>query len=427
MTAQIVKDAPSVQRLMFGKYVTPTQMGHCHSPVLSFMRNASGVNTLIDGEPNRAAGAIPITSAVEERLHSAALDLDTPPFSRDAGKGPYADKDGMVQRLARAVISNAGDDRALIIDRVMDLLRPFAGVQAEMLAPRTFHDEEFNFILSDGCAAIPDVLPYAGAILTQRERRTLNDDTGAPSIILTSMMEPYVLAAAVLRQAGLAAYPSLAVLPDEQGGEFYTPVMSIVNVTGEVPLQTFALLRAHPDFSSLILMSDAAVMGVLNIIVAETRAKHLCVDIVEHSKQGLDIQESVVDNQLKRIANALFEGHMLWPGTHFINDAVAFMNNELAKASIITYVSQKEAMEAMGPLCNQIAAAVATSQTISEALSRLAAYANSPAGLTIEQLFEEAVGLATRLSGSTLTYLSMCVESSRPHDTFEHNRKQPGQ
>ncbi len=425
--ATIVKDAPSVQRLMFGKYVTPTQMGHCHSPVLSFMRESSG-SLVLDGEPNRAAGMIPITSAVEERLRSALLGLDTPPFSMDAEKGPYADKDGMVQRLAKAVIGDAGESRERLIDRAMDLLRPFAGVQAETVAPRTFHDENYNFILSDGYGAIPDVVPYAGEILTRKERRTLNADINAPSIILTSMMEPYVLAAAVLRQAGLAAYPSLAVLPDEQhGGEMYTPVMSIVDITGDVPLQTFALLRSHPDLSSLILMSDAAVMGVLNIIVAETRATHLCVELVEYSKQGVEIEESVVDNQLKRIANALFEGHRLWPGTHFINDAVAFLNNEVAKASVISYLGQRQVVDAVGPLCSQIAGAVVASQTMTEAFNRLAGYAASPFGGAIEQLFETALASAEGFSSRMLGHLSTCMGAGQPQETFEHNRKQPGQ
>lgn len=425
-----MKDAPSVKRIMFEQYVTPTTMGHCESPVLSFSRNVPSPMNLTDGEPAKTRSLVPIYPHVEDRLRSALLELDMPPYCMEHEKGPYADKAGTVERLTRAVIGDAGDNKELILERAIDLLRPFGGLEAECAAPRTFHDKDYNFMLLDGYAAIPDLLPCPGEILTQKERRTVNTDTGAPSIILTSMMEPYVLAASVLRRAGISAYPSLAVLPVEGTGmEMYTPVMSIVDITGDVPLQTFALMRVHPDFSSLILLSDAAVMGVLNAIVAETRANQLCVDMVEYSKAGAELPGSAIENQLKRIANALFEAHKLWPGTYFIEDANAVLSNEIAKATAVIGLSEKKGVKCLGGLADTLIAMVGSSQTFSEAIQKIQVTVSEPK--IIKKFLAPILSIAQDTGGAygnaVLQYLSSCIETDRSWDTFEGNPEQPGQ
>lgn len=447
--AQLLKDAPTVQRVMFNRVIAPTHCGQCETPVLSFttrpfstkqpILDSFSLDSFSDGGPH-SRGLITIQSHVYDRIRTAAAELQ--PYDVPNEKGPYADRQDLVARLTREISGGPGD-REEIIPRLRDILRPYTTMEAEATFPRQHFSQEFNLMLNDQYANVPDELPFAGAILTQSERRTLNEETNTASIILTHVMEPYILATAVLRNAGIAAYPSLATFVSG-GTEMMRPLLSILDLTSEdVPLTTFALTVQHPNFASLILISDTAMTGVMNAIVAETRAKHLCTALAEFSKEGKDMPPEMTDNQLKRIANALFAAHTLWTGSHFINEAVNFMRSQIAEVLSfnITDAASKSLSRETGIPDNVLASlllqsfhpdmavAMDTARFAFAGDAQQAGYTGPSIdlGVALMEICHMAVAGAGQFVDKTLGHLTACMNSGKSLPTFEGNRAQPGQ
>ncbi len=436
--AQPIKDAQTVQRVMFNRVIAPTQCGQCGTPVLSFTTRQPMLASFSDGE-SQSSGSITIQPFVDARIRTAAAELET--YGIPHEQGPYADRQGLVARLSREISAGSGD-REEIIPRLRDILRPYIGMEAEAMFPRQHFSEQFNFIHNEQYANVPDELPFAGAILTQQERCTLNDETGAASIILTHVMEPYILATAVLRNAGIAAYPALATFVSGNT-EMMTPLLSILDLTSDdTPLTTFALTAQHPNLASLILISDTAMTGVMNAIVAETRAKHLCVELVEHSKAGSDMPPEMMDNQLKRIANALFAAHTLWTGSHFISEALEFMRSQITEAlNFITLDATAKSLSIETGVPYDVfvsillqsssdpepAVAMNTASMAFSGYTQQTGY-NGPdvdLGAALLKICQKAVAGAGQFVDTTLGYLTNCISSGKPLPTFEGNRAQP--
>jgi hypothetical protein len=425
---QPLKDAESVQRLKFGKVVAPTCHGHCEYPILSFTSKQPMPELPSEGAQDRS-GIVTVAPALIEKIPSSWSALEA--HGLPVANGPYADRNGRVKRLSE-VLAAGTDDADGLIFRAMDILRPFVNTEMEVQFRRTHTSEEFGFVLMPEYSNLPDVIAPAGALLAAGERKTTIQAISAPALVLTNAFEPYVLATAALRLAGLNAYPALAVLPveDPQGSrmvQMHTPIVSILNGEEDFPLRTFALMPLHPNFTSVVLLSDEAVMGVINIILAETRLKQLCADMVDHAGGGREIPESLVDNQLKRIANALFTAHGLWPGSYLIGESSAFMRAEAGRAAAISFLSMPGVSNAFGPYYGQVADLFLASECIDTALVQLSSHGVVGRLEETGNLVRLVYGTMNRFYDGILGYLSSCIEKNQPLEAFEGNRRQPNQ
>jgi hypothetical protein len=187
---------------------------------------------------------------------------------------------------------------------------------------------------------IPDVLPSAGEIFAQVNRTVADEATGGSFFTLTHPMEPYLLSVAALRLRGVNAYPANAVLPAEQS-EIYHPLITIVDLTKDVPLMTFDLMAVHPPMGSVDIMSDVAIKAVTFTMLAQTRIMHLTAEMFVQNQQGRELSMDELLNQLNRVADSLFEAHKRWPGSHFISNVLAFAFQDVAE--VLTDMQMAEA------------------------------------------------------------------------------------
>ncbi len=262
--------------------------------------------------------------AAEGQLRKHALPIED---------GPFADKDGEVERLAKE-ISKGAEGPMDLMDRAIDVFRPFTSVGAEMGVPRVHQSPSVQFMLNQEYSRVPDKLPRAGEILSQKaERTTTEKTTGAEMFLLSHYSEAFVLAAAALRMCGVNAHPSLAAVP-HQDGEMYSNIITVVHLDKEAPITTFGLVRPHPPMGAIDILSDTAVMGLLHVLQAETRIKHLTTKMAELSKVGEVLNEDQIAVELKRIAEMLFECHLAWNGSHFISDALSYLGQDVYDAMI---------------------------------------------------------------------------------------------
>ncbi|MBD3210448.1 hypothetical protein GF318_03635 [Candidatus Micrarchaeota archaeon] len=330
--------AETVPRIYFGKTVTAPRHEGCGEAgyILGFgkrPKNAKPAYLREVGKEERSGDSTynQLTEAmVVLRKHSISLE-----------EGPYADRDGLVDELTKE-ISKGASGTIQLIDRAIDVLRPFINAEVENAYPRV-HESSYSFRFNESFGLLPDEPPAAGSILAHEDRYRLNETTGGQDIMIAHMMEPYILAAAVLRRNNLGAYPALAVFDAGQGEQKFSPLMTIVDLGRQVPLTTFALMRAHPPMGSVDVISDRAMTGVLYAIHAEQRVKHLTLEMVERSKKGEYLTEDEITNQLDRVARCLFDCHRVWPGTHFVSDALVFTSREVGEAAMAMYLGELQA------------------------------------------------------------------------------------
>ncbi len=329
----------TVQRITFGKVVTPP-IRDCGGQeyLLGLGKRPKGLEGIhvpsqlaVVGESKgqRIDRVYSQLSKAEPVLKSHALPLE---------EGPYADKEGAVEDLVKD-LSDGVKTRMEFIERMVEILRPFKDMESEMEMPR-FHDSD-NYLLAynHDFANIPDVLTTAGEILTQENRQLYSDSFGRELTIVCHPLEHYLLAVSALRRKNINAYPALAVMPQESREAFY-PLIAIVELSKKVPLQTFSLTRAHPSMSAVDILSDAAMKGATYAMLAETRARHLTVELVEQSKLGKTPSEDEMENQLKRIGDMLFECHKVWPGSHVAGDALVIMVHNMAEALMVIQIAE---------------------------------------------------------------------------------------
>ena len=253
-------------------------------------------------------------------------------------EGPYADKDGAMEDLVKDLCEGVST-KIQLIDRMIDVLRPFVATIYEERSPRVHGSENHMFSYNDEFSKIPDVLPTAGEIMTQEDRRIENETFGRELIVLSHVIEPYLLAVSALRRKNLNAYPALAVIPQEPR-ELYSPLIVLVDLTKEVPMQTFALSREHPSMAAVDILSDTAMLGVTHIVRAEMMVKHLGVEMVMQSKEGRQLSQEEIENQLTRICDALFESHKAWPYNHFVGDVLSVMYKNIGEAMVAVQLGE---------------------------------------------------------------------------------------
>lgn len=391
------KEAPTVQRITFGRYITP----HCDGYLLEHGRTKPRAAEF--DKPMEEPVAVPNSKSAEKialQVRDADTELSLNGIALD--KGPYADKKGLVQRLMREIVADTNSTQE-IIERTIDILRPLADPNAEAMFPRVYQSEDYHFMYLPDFGMMPDVQPTAGAILAQRERRIEDHTIGIEGIVVSHVMEPYLLAAAVLRRAGMNAYPALAVMPNEQTGESFSPAIAVIDLADEAPLRTFSLIRSHPAMGSLTILSDVAMTGVTHAITAEIRIRNLSLEMVRQFEDGRAMGLDEIQNQLDRVANALFECHKCWPGSYFIKDAIAFAAQGLAEA--IATVSAQE-IHANFP------AAVRENPGLQGQLPQI--IANSQ---------QEALDAGTTFANHIAFSLGRCITSGNPMRTAEGNRK----
>jgi hypothetical protein len=329
----------TVQRITFGKVVTPplTDCGG-QGYLLGLGKRPKGLegthvpsqlSVVGESKGMKIDRVYSQLSKAEQVLKSHALPLE---------EGPYADKEGVVEDLVKD-LSDGVKTRMEFIERMIEVLRPFKDTESEMELPR-FHDSDnYFFAYNHDFADIPDVLTTAGEILTQENRQLYSDSFGRELTVVCHPLEHYLLAVSALRRKKINAYPALAVMPHE-GGEGFFPLIAIVKLSEKIPLQTFALTRFHPSMSAVDIISDVAMKGATYAMLAETRAKHLIVEIVEQSKLGKTLSEDEVENQLERIGDMLFECHKAWPGSHIAGDALVLMVHNMAEAMMVIQIAE---------------------------------------------------------------------------------------
>ncbi|MBU0532317.1 hypothetical protein KKB44_02365 [Candidatus Micrarchaeota archaeon] len=328
----------TVRRIYFGRVITAPTHDDCgeHSYILGFGKKPLNVRAAHLREVGAEENMEKSGDSIFQQLSVAVAYLDL--YSMPLEEGPYADKDGLVAELAREIAKGAKDTLDLV-DRIIDILRPVVGTEVEARFPRVHVSGKYSFELNEHFGMLPDEAPTAGQILAHEDRYYMNRSTGRETIVLAHMMEPFILAASVLRRNDLHAYPALGILPIDYGEERYVPLMTLIDLTKDVPLTTFALMRDHPPMASIDVISDTAMMGVLSTIHAEQRVKHLTLELVQQLNTGKTLSEDETTNQLNRVADALFDCHTVWPGCHFIGDSLVFLAQDVAETMMAIYLN----------------------------------------------------------------------------------------
>ena len=354
-----------VHRIQLGKYILPQPSADGY--ILSYGKKPAPEQPMGDTlEPQPTKRVMRVSGThITEQVFRAAAELQTTELKLE--KGPYADRNGSVAELIREIRSlvSASQDptsHETIIECIMDVLRPYADAQAENMFPRFYQSEIYNFFLNER-ALVPDALTSAGAILTQNERLVNDSVTGAYMITLTHMMEPFMLATAVLRRFNIPAYPALAVVHGQQG-EIHSPLIALVDATDEeTPLHTFALVRAHPPAGSVILLGDTAMEAVTYAILAEARVNRLTREISNQADNPNAVYApEVFRDAIQRISDALFESYKRWPENTFVAMAFRFIFTEVSDTlTVIPLLKQgfnpdgpvpKEVLDAIAPLAD---------------------------------------------------------------------------
>ncbi len=306
------------------------------------------------------------------------LEMIMPSLERHAippREGPYADKDGHVERFAEAAFRGLkGSDLYPMIERLIDI-RPeilvSSGMPPEMARsmidynrmPR-HHSSGHSFVYGEAMTAYlpPDEIPSAGLILGQEGRKLQSRVTGAEQFALMHPFEQYMLAAAALRIRGIMAYPAQAVMPGLDGGEATAPLLAVIDMTKDVPLVTFDLTRFHPNMGAIDLLSDRAVQGAAHAMLAETRIRHLVAEIISQSLEDRQLSPDEAGNQLNRIARCLFESVKRWDGNPFIPRAMTMLSAGAGSALLESDINRhrlvngKEAADAIAAVAGRILA-----------------------------------------------------------------------
>lgn len=330
-------NAPAVQRITFGRILTTTSHG-CED------HDGPGFVLGLGKKPSRSSGVRGHLSAVKpagnatndgDDVYTQLMDA-VPELTKhklDADSGPYADRDDEVAAFSSHIFSGWQEgDMYGAIRRAMDACRPFVGGEAEVQFPREF-SSNYTFIF-DQTYLPPDELVTAGDLLSG-SRIYENQAIGGHSILLAHAMEPFILAVAALRSKGIPAYPALAVMPGQElGSENYFPLIAIVDLAREVPLTSFTLMPMHPAMGSIELISDEAMAGMTQVMLAETRVRHLTAEMVRQFQEAHTmLSNEEIENQLLRIAAPLYECHKAWPGSRFISDSLTFVSQQIFQAA----------------------------------------------------------------------------------------------
>ncbi|MFH1521182.1 MAG: hypothetical protein ABID61_06050 [Candidatus Micrarchaeota archaeon] len=353
----------SVQRIKFGKDgVGGPVVSECGTPgyVLGLGERPKGARGFL-----RLVGPLVGGDTVYKQLSDKAPALRG--HSIDLENGPYADrvaKDsgrGEIEIFRSEIFTRVQPTNIQgVADRVIDSVRPYHP-QLDGAISRIFKSR-FGFILNpdfitantdrhDPSLALPDRLMCAGDIFTQPIRLVEDETSGATFVTVTGNIESLLLAVSALRRHGLSAYPAMAVNLDldlqGQVVEVYAPLIAILDMTKDIPLHTFSpFMREHPHMVALDILSDIAMLGATCTTLAETRIKRLALEMRYHAQEFTGVMEdSEIEYQLSRVADALFQCHINWPNSHLILGTLDFALETIAGA--IAFIETGQPLEVL--------------------------------------------------------------------------------
>lgn len=240
----------------------------------------------------------------------------------------YADEAGALAEFSAGILKGCPNtDIEGTIERIIDM-RPFLDIDSERAFPRR-HSGPLDMRF-DRSFISPDAVPTAGMILNQERRKIYDNTVGGRYLAIGQAMESYLLAAAVMRTAGIPAYVATSVMPAEEGEE-HKPLLAVLDGSrgSADALLTFDLVRVHPPVGSVEIISDGALWGLGNVMRATNKVKLLMSEISMIGLAGSEIEPEELGQRIKDIARSLFECHKVWPGSHFIPEALGFLRDEM--------------------------------------------------------------------------------------------------
>lgn len=216
-------------------------------------------------------------------------------YSIPKDEGPYADKDGKLERLAILLRETAEDKETgtdSIIEQTIDMFGYGIG---------------FPAVINERIYRKSDELTTAGLVLSEKERITL-DDNDEGIIELQDFFEGVMLAVGALRQMGINAYPSFSYLED-QGYELRKMLISVIDLKSETPLITFDPAdKIHPPMSAVDIISDETALGITYLLQARNTLAKLTFRMAEKMENDNEmISEGEVNSLLKEAAELINE------------------------------------------------------------------------------------------------------------------------
>ncbi|MBI5228461.1 hypothetical protein HY988_07760 [Candidatus Micrarchaeota archaeon] len=367
-----------IMKIRLGKTLTP-HPGHDHY-VVSYGSRPQGPQKifaphLVDADRLHALPAQADRPLTPDELFAVIRDahakLNEPGRSLPLDKGPFADQMGVIaNRIPEIVRGRKNLPVGDLIDTVVDSFRPEdpLGEEGAAAFPKIPQNAHYGFTLLRPYRKVPDILPVAGQILTQPERRQRNPMDSSSAIMQVHMMEAYCLATSFLRHyfaqqnhnPSRQVYPAIALsaasnnnfgllqhfgLPFFSSADrqvFLSPIIALVDLTQQAPMSTFALKRAHPPVGRVDLLSDMAMMGILHIIHAEIKLKLLTDKIATRaydaalnpSATGISedrvVPEEEIERTFRRIAEQIVKAYTYCPElVPFVQNTFHFIDSEL--------------------------------------------------------------------------------------------------
>ena len=259
--------------------------------------------------------------------------------------GPYADENNQVARYAKKVFGENPSDLMEIIERLVDT-RPVRFIDrankqvSEDDLPRIYPESNVLNYCLDREALTPLRNPTAGSILNSAFRFIEDSSSKEKFFMLGHKLEPYVIAVAALRAYEVEAYLAYGIEghdPMNQATEKPHPLIAIVDLSREVPLMTFDLLRFHFDMDSIELLSDTAVLGIMHTIRAESLIKILGLKIYQSQEKHLS--NDAVLEALDPVAKDMADAFSCWPSERILLPSLLSFRDALLEGYVALYSS----------------------------------------------------------------------------------------
>ncbi len=258
-------------------------------------------------------------------------------------RGPYADYGGNVSGFARIILDGvARSDLPAILGRIGDC-RPFTSVENEGAFPRVSRFPKL--IKIDPTRSTSLLLSNAGLLLDQETLFGSVSERGVH--VLGSEFDFMLIAIAVLRNQGYAAYPAFSDYLDRNGDQAREPVMAILNPEGAFPLMVAKFVHYPPEPYALDILSDIAVLGITHSLKAKALVNHLAFEFNAGMVDGSAISQDRLEYYLRAIAFELAEGTRAWQSTFVTDDVLSFMRSTFedvghssAKATIVSGLTE---------------------------------------------------------------------------------------
>ncbi len=361
------------ERLSMIKKLKEREESHPHDdkdilPIMLWTRRPAGVK-----------GHMQDVKAKEDELYKelcvAADRLSR--HERDLEEGPYADKDAKLQGLAEpfsqmedphemclAVAGYVTDLDGVNFQTVRDweIDGPYETVEGgqrrklsfmDLLMAGTKDPDEYHADIA-AWLRVPDVIPTAGEIFTQEERHFHDKEKNRMKRMLTHDIEPLLLGVALLRRASRLTVPKEEGEDDKGKGVEYVypalkdaqiypalsadseghPLIAIIRPSEKDALVTIPYGTRHPMVYGMDVISDAAMNGLMHVVLAETRTRYLAMEMERRAKEGELLPDKTIEERMKTIAEQIFECHRTWPGEMSLHNKLSIRCNQFVCSAI---------------------------------------------------------------------------------------------